>query len=42
MMVTTFRPRDAVLCEIRHDNDDKIYQFWPDAFRGQGEGQARR
>ena len=36
------KPGGAVLSKICYDNEDKTYQFWPDAFRGQGEGQAHR
>ena len=38
----TFRSGRAVLSEVCYDSDDKTYQFWPDGFRGQGEGRAHR
>ena len=41
-MLKPFRPGETVLSKTRCDKDDKTFQFWPDAFRWQGEGQAHR
>ena len=36
-LLKPFRPEETALSKICHDNENKTDQFWPDAFRWQGE-----